>query len=184
MTKPTHGAHSTRSRTASIVLSVVALVGAVVLIFLRPPAWNVGLLALSILIGVIALSLALTSRRDTSSAGSARGAIVLAVLAVVAPVIVLAVVTLPKLFPQSATYQITVESTGPIDVVINADAELTEEQWKGSKTITIDSSGGVVAIGAQAEENALVISCEIKRDGVVLDQQKRAGSVNCSYIRD
>ena len=80
----------------------------------------------------------------------------------------------------SASYTLTVDSPGPVDVIVREDGEQRRESWAAGDSVRLTSRAKVVGIDARAATPTAMISCEIRRDGRVVASQQRAGSVDCS----
>lgn len=168
-----------RMRVASMALSVAALAFFAVGMLL---SWSrVAVLIVPVVIGAVALVLAVRARGVAAPRFGRIIAIVLSALAIVAPAVTIGAVLLGGALATSATYTLTVDSPEPVNVVIREGADRTNEKWDSGETITLDSSATVIGIGAQASTPTTVISCEIRRDGNILVSDERAGSVDCSF---
>lgn len=164
-------------RRASTALSVAGLVVLVAGMLLSWP--RVDVLLVPVALGLVALALAVRA-----PAGVARprrvGTVVLSTLTILAPVATVAVVLAADALGSSASYTLTVDSPGPVDVIVREDGEQRRESWAAGDSVRFTSRAKVVGIDARAATPTAMISCEIRRDDRVVASQQRAGSVDCS----
>ena len=168
-----------RLRVASVGLSVAALALFAMGMLL---SWSrVAVLIVPVALGVIALGLAVRARGSAAARPGRAIAFLMSVLAMITPAVtIVAVLLFTGPLAPSAVYTLTVDSPEPVDVIIRDGADHTRAGWRSGDTITLDSNAPFVGIGAQASTPTTVISCEIRRDGKILDAEERAGSVDCS----
>lgn len=169
-----------RLRTASVTLSGAALAffATGMLVSLSRSGTLLG----SMVLGAVALVLAIKTRQSTSARPGRVLAFVMAGLAIIAPaVIVVAVISAGTLAP-TAAYTLTVDSPNPVNVIIKNGADRTSARWDSGDTITLNSTATVIGINAQTTTPTTVISCEIRRDGNIVVTNERAGAVDCSFL--
>ncbi|MEV7693341.1 hypothetical protein AB0N73_08405 [Microbacterium sp. NPDC089189] len=169
-----------RLRLASVVLSIVALAFFAMTLLLSSS--RVVLLLGPIVLGAVALVLALMARGSADARPGRVIAFVLAPLAMMVPAVVVVAAISSGAAAPSAVYTIEVDSPDPVDVVIRDGADRTTATWNSGDTITLDSNATVIGINARTPVATTVISCEIRRDGNVLVADERAGSVDCSFV--
>jgi hypothetical protein len=169
-----------RLRVASVGLSVAALAFFAMGMLL---SWSrVAVLIVPVVLGVVALVLAIRARGFAAARPDRVIAFVMSALAMIAPAVTIVAVILAEVLAPSAVYTLTVDSPEPVNVVIRDGADRTKGAWDSGDTITLDSNATVIGIGVQTSTPTAVISCEIRRDGKILAADERAGSVNCSFI--
>ncbi|MQW74882.1 hypothetical protein GHK92_03270 [Nocardioides sp. dk4132] len=144
-------------------------------------------LIVPVVLGVVALVLAIRSRRFAAGRPGRVIAFVMSALATIAPAVtIVAVILATGVLAPSSVYTLTVDSPDPVNVIMRDGAEHTYEAWYSGRTITLDSNETVIGIGAQTQTSTsatTVISCEIRREGIVVAAEERAGSVDCSFIK-
>jgi hypothetical protein len=169
-----------RQRVASVGLSVAALVFFAIGMLM---SWSrVAVLIVPVVLGVVALVLAIRARGFAAARPGRVIAFVLSALTIITPTVTIGAVLLAGALAPSAVYTLTVDSPEPVTVVIRDGADRTRAGWDSGKTITLDSNATVIGIGAQTSTPTTVISCEIRREGIILAANERAGSVDCSFI--
>ncbi len=167
-----------RQRLTSVALSVAGLVFLVAGLLL---SWSrLEVLLVPVALGLVALALAVREGGAAAARPGRAAAFVLSALSVVSPVATVAVVVAVDAVGTSASYTLTVDSPGPVDVVIRTDADQERARWDGGDATTFTSRATVVGIDARAATPTTVISCEIRRDGRTVAAAQRAGSVDCS----
>lgn len=171
---------SSRRTQLSVGLAAAAFVAFTVSFFVPFPRWAV--LTVPLAVGVMALVLALSTRNNFGTRPSRSLAIALSAIAALAPIAAFAISGMIATSNPEATYRLTIQSSGPISVVIKDGQTLTEERWPSGRSITLTSRATVVSIGAQATDPTSVLSCEVQREGNTIAIDERAGSVNCGYI--
>jgi len=165
-----------RLRVASVGLSVAALAFFAMGILL---SWSrMVVLIVPVVLGVVALVLAIRTRRFAAARSGRVIAFVMSALAIISPAITIA----SEALAPSAVYTLTVNSPAPVNVVVRDGADRTNAKWDSGDTITLDSNATGLGIGAQTSTPTTVISCEIRRDGNILAADERAGSVDCSFV--
>lgn len=171
-----------RLRVASVGLSVAALAFFAMGMLL---SWSrMAVLIVPVVLGVVALVLAIRARGSAPVRPGRVVAFAMSVLAMIAPALtIVAVILATGVLAPSAVYTITVDSPEPVDVVIREGADSTSKAWGSGDTITLDSNATVFGIAAHTSTPTTVISCEIRRDGIIVAAEERAGSVNCSFIK-
>jgi len=170
---------ASRLRVASVGLSAAALVffvGGMLLSWSRVPV-----LIVPVLLGAAALVLAIRTRELVAVRPGRVVAFVMSALAMLTPAVTIGAVFAAGAFAPSAVYTLTVDSPEPVNVIVRDGADHKRSEWTTGRTITLDSNATVIGIGAQTSNPTTVISCEIRRDGKVLDSNERAGSVDCSF---
>ncbi|WP_164477916.1 hypothetical protein [Nocardioides pantholopis] len=169
-----------RLRVASVGLSVAAIASFAMGMLL---SWSrMAVLIVPVVLGVVALVLAIRARGPAPARPGRVVAFVMSALAIIAPALTIVAVIRPGVLAPSAVYTITVDSPEPVDVIIREGAEHTSKAWASGDTITLDSNATVIGTAAHTSTPTTVISCEIRRDGVIVATEERAGSVNCSFI--
>ncbi|SKC36552.1 hypothetical protein ACUWEX_01165 [Okibacterium fritillariae] len=169
-----------RLRLASVVLSIVALVFFAMAMLLSSS--RVAFLVGPVVLGAVALVLALMARGSAVARPGPVIAFMLATLAMIVPAVVVGSVIYSGAAAPSSVYMIEVDSPDPVDVVIRDGADRTSVTWDSGNTITLDSNATVIGINARTAVSTTVISCEIRRDGTVLVADERAGTVDCSFV--
>jgi hypothetical protein len=169
-----------RLRVASVGLSVAALAFLAVGLLLTWP--RVAVLIVPVVLGVIALVLAIRAQGFAAAGPGRVIAFVMSALAIIAPALTIVAVIFAGALAPSADYTLTVDSPEPVNVVIKNGADRTRAAWDSGDTITLDSNATVIGIGAQTSTRTTVISCEVRRDGIIVAAEERAGSVDCSFL--
>ncbi|MCD4535940.1 hypothetical protein LRP67_17770 [Nocardioides sp. cx-169] len=169
-----------RLRVASVGLSVVALAFFAMGMLL---SWSrMAVLFVPVVLGVVALVLAIRARGSAPARPGRVVAFAMSVLAMITPALTIVAVIRPGVLAPSAVYTITVHSPESVDVIIREGAERTSKAWDSGDTLTLDSRATVIGVGAQTSTPTTVISCEIRRDGIIVATEERAGSVDCSFV--
>ena len=169
-----------RLRVVSVGLSVAALALFAMGMLL---SWSHTVVLIApVVLGVVALVLAIRARGSAAARPGSAIAFLMSALAMITPALVIVAVLLAPALAPSAVYTITVDSPEPVDVVIREGADRTSAGWDSGRTITLDSNATVIGIGVKTSIRTTVISCEIRRDGIILSAEERAGSVDCSFI--
>ncbi|MCD9197919.1 hypothetical protein [Aeromicrobium wangtongii] len=169
-------------RVASVRLSVAALAFFAMGMLL---SWSrMAVLIVPVVLGAVALVLAIRGRGFPGARPGRVIAFVMSVLAMIAPAATIAAVLLltGPLAP-SATYTLTVDSPETVNVVVRKGADRMSAAWDSGDTITFESNATVIGIGVKTSTRTTVISCEIRRDGIIVAAEERAGSVDCSFIK-
>lgn len=169
-----------RLRMASVALSIAALAFFVIGMLL---SWSrVTVLIAPVMLGVVALGVAIRARKMSAARPGRAIALVLSVLAMITPAATIGAVLIAGALAPSMTYTLTVESPEPVNVIVRDGADHTRAEWESGDTITFDSNATVIGIGAKTSTPTTVISCEIRRAGKILAAEERAGSVDCSFV--
>ena len=169
-----------RLRAASVGLSVAAIALFAMGMLL---SWlHTVMLIAPVVLGVIAFGLAVKARGSAAARPGRAIAFGMSALAMISPALVIVAVLLAPALAPSAVYTITVDSPEPVDVVIREGADRTSAGWDSGQTVTLDSNATVIGIGVKTSTPTTVISCEIRRHGITLAAEERAGSVDCSFV--
>ncbi|MCL3819375.1 hypothetical protein [Aeromicrobium wangtongii] len=169
-----------RLRVASVRISVAALAFFAMGMLL---SWSrMAVLIVPVVLGAVALVLAIRGRGFPAARPGRVIAFVMSVLAMIAPAATIAAVFLAEALAPSATFTLTVDSPETVNVVIREGADRMSAAWDSGDTITLESNATVIGIGVKTSTRTTVISCEIRRDGIIVAAEERAGSVDCSFI--